>query len=634
MTNYQAETLDVAVVGAGHAGIEAALACARMGLRTALFTLTLDLVGNMPCNPSVGGTGKGHLVFELDALGGEMGKAANAVMLQSRMLNASKGPAVHSLRMQTDRVAYRAYMKRTLEQTANLSLVQAEVVGVRVENGRVCGVETAFGGFYPATCVVICTGTSLQSRIFVGESSYEAGADNTVPAKRLSESLRAAGIRLVRFKTGTPPRVHADSVDFSVMELQEGDPEPTLFGTDAPAVNRLPCYVTYTNAETHRIIRENLHRSPLYSGEIVGTGPRYCPSIETKIMRFPDKERHQIFVEPMGLDTKEVYLQGLSSSLPEDVQKQLVRSIRGLEHCVFMRTAYAIEYDCCDPTQLDATLQFRAIRGLFGAGQFNGTSGYEEAAAQGLVAGINAALLCKGEPPLVLSRAESYIGTMIDDITVKGTDEPYRIMTSRSEYRLLLRQDNAKERLIGYGKRVGLVSDEAYQAFLVEDGQKKRELDRLQKEHLPPSASLDEVLTAHGYAPAPTGIGKAEFVRRPFLTLDDLYALEEEPPALPPSVRKRVEVELKYEGYIRRQAEEVKRFTRMEEKRIPPDMDFHAVGGLRLEARQKLTERRPETVGKASRIPGVSPADVSVLLVAIAQYGHDRERKGDNHADD
>ncbi len=632
MTNYQAETLDVAVVGAGHAGIEASLACARMGLRTALFTLTLDLVGNMPCNPSVGGTGKGHLVYELDALGGEMGKAANAAMLQSRMLNASKGPAVHSLRMQTDRVAYRAYMKRTLERTANLSLIQAEVVAMRVENGRVSGVETAFGGFYPTTCVILCTGTSLESRIFVGESSYEAGADNTVPAKRLSDSLREAGVRLVRFKTGTPPRVHADSVDFSVMELQEGDPEPTLFGTDDTAVNRLPCYVTYTNADTHRIIRENLHRSPLYSGEIVGTGPRYCPSIETKIMRFPDKERHQVFVEPMGLDTKEVYLQGLSSSLPEDVQKQLVHSIRGLEHCVFMRTAYAIEYDCCDPTQLDATLQFRTIRGLFGAGQFNGTSGYEEAAAQGLVAGINAALLCKGEPPLLLSRAESYIGTMIDDITVKGTDEPYRIMTSRSEYRLLLRQDNAKERLIGYGKRVGLVSDEAYQAFLTEDGQKKRELDRLQKEHLPPSTSLDAVLTAHGYAPAPAGLGKAEFVRRPFLTLGDLYTLEETPPALSKSVRKRVEVELKYEGYIKRQAEEVKRFARMEEKRIPSDIDFQSIGGLRLEARQKLTERRPETVGKASRIPGVSPADVSVLLVALAQYGRDSGKKEENDA--
>lgn len=621
MTNYQAETLDIAVIGAGHAGIEAALACARMGLKTALFTLTLDLVGNMPCNPSIGGTGKGHLVFELDALGGEMGKAANHVMLQSRMLNASKGPAVHSLRMQTDRVAYRAYMKRVLEQAENLSLIQAEVVAIRIENGALVGVETAFGAFYPAKCAVLCTGTSLKSRIFVGEASCEAGADNTVSANRLSESLREAGVRLVRFKTGTPPRVHADSVDFSAMELQEGDPDPVLFGSDEPAVNRLPCYVTYTNAETHRIIRENLHRSPLYSGDIVGTGPRYCPSIETKILRFPDKERHQIFVEPMGLDTKEVYLQGLSSSLPEEVQKQLVHTIRGLEHCVFMRTAYAIEYDCCDPTQLDATLQFRAIRGLFGAGQFNGTSGYEEAAAQGLIAGINAALLCKGEPPLVLSRGESYIGTMIDDITVKGTDEPYRVMTSRSEYRLLLRQDNAKERLIGYGRRVGLVSEETYNAFLAEDEQKKQEIDRLLREHFSPSEALDKLLTERGYAAAPSGIGKAELLRRPFLTLDDLYALEDDPPVFSPSVRRRVETELKYEGYIKRQLEEVRRFSRMEEKQIPPDMDFASIGGLRLEARQKLAERRPETIGKASRIPGVSPADISVLLVALAQYG-------------
>ncbi len=619
MTTYKAETLDIAVIGAGHAGIEAALAGARMGLKTALFTLTLDLVGNMPCNPSIGGTGKGHLVFELDALGGEMGKAANAVMLQSRMLNASKGPAVHSLRMQADRVAYRNYMKQVLEKTEHLSLIQAEITGIRVEDGVLTGVETAFGAFYPARAAVICTGTSLRGRIFVGEASCDAGPDNTVPANRLSDSLRNAGIRLVRFKTGTPPRVHADSVDFSVMDLQEGDPEPILFGSDEPASNKLPCYITYTNAETHRIIRNNLHRSPLYSGEIVGTGPRYCPSIETKIMRFPDKERHQIFVEPMGLDTKEVYLQGLSSSLPEEVQKQFVHTIRGLEHCVFMRTAYAIEYDCCDPTQLNTGLQFRSISGLFGAGQFNGTSGYEEAAAQGLVAGINAALYCKQEPPLLLSRSESYIGTLIDDITVKGTDEPYRVMTSRSEYRLLLRQDNAKERLIGYGRRVGLVSDAAYNAYTAEDMQKRKEISRLLQEHFRPSESLDRLLAARGYAPAPSGINKAELLRRPFLTLEDLYTLEEQPPLLPPSVRRRVETELKYEGYIKRQLEEVRRFARMEEKRIPPGLDFSTIGGLRLEARQKLSELRPETVGKASRIPGVSPADISVLLVALSQ---------------
>ncbi len=621
MTFYQAEQLDIAVIGAGHAGIEASLAAARMGLTTGLFTLTLDLVGNLPCNPSIGGTGKGHLVFEIDALGGEMGKAANAVMLQSRMLNASKGPAVHSLRMQSDRVAYRNYMKKALEETEHLTLVQAEVTGIRFENCGVTGIETAFGAFYPAKCVIIATGTSLGGRIFVGEASCEAGPDNTVPAKQLTKSLTEAGVRLTRFKTGTPPRVHADSIDYSVMELQEGDPVPVLFGSDDPAENRLPCYITYTNEETHKIIRDNLHRSPLYSGEIVGTGPRYCPSIETKIERFPDKERHQIFVEPMGLDTKEVYLQGLSSSLPEEVQKEFVHTIKGLEHCVFMRTGYAIEYDCCDPTQLKPTMEFKHIRGLFGAGQFNGTSGYEEAAAQGLVAGINAALLCKGKEPLVLSRSESYIGTMIDDITVKGTDEPYRVMTSRSEYRLLLRQDNAKERLIGYGRQVGLVNDTAYAAFLKEDEQKKQEILRLSHSHLPASEDLDALLGERGYASAPAGLNKADFLRRPFLTLEDLYKLEGSTPDLPFSVKRRVEVELKYEGYIKRQLEEVKRFAKMEEKQIPKDLDFHAIGGLRLEARQKLSEVRPETVGKASRIPGVSPADISVLLVALAQRG-------------
>ena len=621
MTFYQAEQLDIAVIGAGHAGIEASLAAARMGLTVGLFTLTLDLVGNLPCNPSIGGTGKGHLVFEIDALGGEMGKAANAVMLQSRMLNASKGPAVHSLRMQSDRVAYRNYMKKVLEETKNLTLVQAEVTGIRINDGAVEGVETAFGGYYPARCVIVATGTSLGGKIFVGEASCEAGPDNTVPAKELTKSLTEAGVRLARFKTGTPPRVHADSIDYSVLELQEGDPVPVLFGSDAPAENRLPCYITYTNEETHKIIRDNFHRSPLYSGEIVGTGPRYCPSIETKIERFPDKERHQIFVEPMGLDTKEVYLQGLSSSLPEEVQKAFVRTIKGLEHCVFMRTGYAIEYDCCDPTQLKPTMEFKHIHGLFGAGQFNGTSGYEEAAAQGLVAGINAALLCKQEEPLVLSRSESYIGTMIDDITVKGTDEPYRVMTSRSEYRLLLRQDNAKERLIGYGRRVGLVGDAAYEAFLQEDEQKQQEILRLSHSHLPASEELDALLEERGYASAPGGINKADFLRRPFLTLEDLYKLEGIDSPLPLSVKRRVETEVKYEGYIKRQLDEVKRFAKMEEKQIPADLDFHAIGGLRLEARQKLSEVRPETVGKASRIPGVSPADISVLLVALAQRG-------------
>ena len=628
MVFYQAEQLDIAVVGAGHAGIEAALAAARIGCRTALFTLTLDLVANMPCNPSIGGTGKGHLVFEIDALGGEMGKAANASMLQSRMLNASKGPAVHSLRMQSDRVAYRQYMKRTLEQTGNLSLVQAEVTGIRFENGAVCGVETAFGAFYPAKAVVLCTGTSLKGKIFVGEANYEAGPDNTVSAGRLSESLRQAGVKLVRFKTGTPPRVHADSLDYGKMELQEGDPEPVLFGTDAEASNRLPCYITYTNAETHRIIRENLDRSPLYAGDIVGTGPRYCPSIETKIVRFPDKERHQIFVEPMGLDTKEVYLQGLSSSLPEEVQKAFVHTIPGLERAVFMRTAYAIEYDCCDPTQLLPSLGFRSIPGLFGAGQFNGTSGYEEAAAQGLIAGINAARFVQGKEPLILPRSSSYIGTLIDDITVKGTDEPYRVMTSRSEYRLLLRQDNAKKRLTAYGREAGLVTDEAYGAFLREEAAVEAETERLRTTSLRPSEKLNALLESAGYPPAAGSIPMAELLRRPNVSLQDLYGLEEDPPELSPSVRRRVENELKYEGYIRRQMEEVERASRLESKQIPPDLVYDGIKGMRLEARQKLSERRPATVGIASRIPGVSPADISVLLVALAQYGKGDENRG------
>ena len=536
------------------------------------------------------------------------------------MLNASKGPAVHSLRMQEDRAAYRAYMKSVLERTEGLTLIQAEVTGIRFDHGAVCGVETAFGAYYPAKAVILCTGTSLKGRIFVGEASVESGPDNTVAANRLSDSLREAGVKLVRFKTGTPPRVHADSLDYDKMELQEGDPDPVLFGSDGDAENRLPCYITYTNAETHRIIRENLDRSPLYAGDSVGTGPRYCPSIETKIVRFPDKERHQIFVEPMGLDTKEVYLQGLSSSLPEEVQKAFVHTIPGLEHAVFMRTAYAIEYDCCDPTQLLQTLEFRSIPGLYGAGQFNGTSGYEEAGAQGLVAGVNAALAVQGKEPMILPRSSGYIGTLIDDITVKGTDEPYRVMTSRSEYRLLLRQDNAKKRLIEYGRKAGLVTDEAYAAYRAAV---QAETDRLTSESFRPSPALNALLEKRGYAPVSGALNKCELLRRPNVTLDDIYALEEKAPEDRPakSVCRRVENELKYEGYIRRQMEDVERMSRLETKQIPAGIDYNAIQGMRLEARQKLSERRPATVGIASRIPGVSPADISVLLVALAQYG-------------
>ena len=615
---YTAEAYDVAVVGAGHAGLEAALASARLGAKTALFTLSLDLVGNMPCNPSVGGSGKGHLVFEIDALGGEMGRAADSVMLQSRMLNLSKGPAVQSLRLQADRRAYQAYMKRAVERTANLTLVQCEITALRIENGRICGVESAFGAFFPAKAVVLATGTSLGGRIIVGGHSREAGPDNSIPARLLSDSLREAGVRLLRFKTGTPPRVHADSIDFSVLEEQRGDEPAQLFSTRAPGENRAVCHIAYTNEATKAIILENLSRSPLYSGQIKGTGPRYCPSIEDKIVRFPDKERHQIFIEPMGADTKEMYLQGLSSSLPEDVQKAVVRSIRGLENAVFMRTAYAIEYDCCDATQLRPTLEFRDIAGLYGAGQFNGSSGYEEAAAQGLVAGINAARTVQGKDEFVLLRSEAYIGALIDDLVTKGTNEPYRIMTSRSEYRLLLRQDNAKARLTPRGREIGLVDDTHWEAFLAEQKAVEDELSRLRGETLPQSGARDALLVKNGYEPVAGGIRKAELLRRPGVTLADIYALEG---CTPPDAfaARRAEIEIKYEGYIQKQLAEVARQSAAEHRRIPPDVDYSRIRGLRLEAAQKLSAMRPETVGRASRISGVSPADVAVLLLYLKE---------------
>lgn len=615
---YTAEAYDVAVVGAGHAGLEAALASARLGAKTALFTLSLDLVGNMPCNPSVGGSGKGHLVFEIDALGGEMGRAADSVMLQSRMLNLSKGPAVQSLRLQADRRAYQAYMKRAVERTANLTLVQCEITALRIENGRICGVESAFGAFFPAKAVVLATGTSLGGRIIVGGHSREAGPDNSIPARLLSDSLREAGVRLLRFKTGTPPRVHADSIDFSVLEEQRGDEPAQLFSTRAPGENRAVCHIAYTNEATKAIILENLSRSPLYSGQIKGTGPRYCPSIEDKIVRFPDKERHQIFIEPMGADTKEMYLQGLSSSLPEDVQKAVVRSIRGLENAVFMRTAYAIEYDCCDATQLRPTLEFRDIAGLYGAGQFNGSSGYEEAAAQGLVAGINAARTVQGKDEFVLLRSEAYIGALIDDLVTKGTNEPYRIMTSRSEYRLLLRQDNAKARLTPRGREIGLVDDTHWEAFLAEQKAVEDELSRLRGETLPQSGARDALLVKYGYEPVAGGIRKAELLRRPGVTLADIYALEG---CTPPDAfaARRAEIDIKYEGYIQKQLAEVARQSAAEHRRIPPDVDYSRIRGLRLEAAQKLSAMRPETVGRASRISGVSPADVAVLLLYLKE---------------
>ncbi len=622
MRTYEAEKIDVAVIGAGHAGIESALACARMGVKTALFTLTLDLVGNLPCNPSIGGTGKGHLVFEIDALGGEMGRAANAVMLQSRMLNASKGPAVRSLRMQADRVAYRNYMKQTIESTDNLTLKQSEVIDIAVDEDGVKGVVTSFGAFYPCKCVIISTGTSLGGRIIVGEEAYPSGPDNTLPATRLSESLSGIGVRLVRFKTGTPARVHADSIDYSKLERQDGDEDVTMFGFAEPRENSLPCYIAYTNQKTHDIIRANIDRSPLYSGVIHGTGPRYCPSIEDKVVRFSDKERHQIFVEPMGLDTKEVYLQGLSSSLPEEVQLELVHSIEGLENAVFMRTAYAIEYDCCDPLQLKNTLEFRDIPGLFGAGQFNGSSGYEEAAAQGLVAGINAVLRAKGsDEEFTLSRSESYIGTLIDDLVTKGTNEPYRIMTSRSEYRLLLRQDNAETRLLPKGHAVGLVSDERYDEFLERENALAELIDMLEHSSIKACKELDDLYESCGYERSGMGIRKSELLRRPYITIDDVMRLSGEEGKYPRSLLSRAETEIKYSGYIKRQLAEVERFSKLEGKLIPADIDYTQIKGLRLEASQKLSKLRPESVGRASRISGVSPADISVLLIYLAQGG-------------